>query len=235
MSKMFGRKSLVTCMTSLIVLVAYNILYFVIPFNRDLSKAAFWITYGITTFLILFNLLTVYLGIGDKQLRSRVFGVPIVQFGIRVTITQIIIDVLVMSIGNRVAIPYWIIVVIEVLLLSIFFISLIAQKAYKDTIIGMDAKEDNELFIKNFRIELDSILHLVISDAELKNNLRKLYETARYTTPVSKKCVYELEEDISYKVAVLKDAVKSADNIKATNLIGEITNLLRERKARLSV
>lgn len=35
------------------------ILYFVIPFNRDLSGVAFWISYGVTNFLILFNLLTV--------------------------------------------------------------------------------------------------------------------------------------------------------------------------------
>ena len=95
MKNKLGRFS-VTCLVSLIVLVAYNILYFVIPFNRDLSGAVFWISYGVTNFLILFNLLTVYLGFTDKSLRSRVFGIPIVTLGVYFTIIQFVADILIM-------------------------------------------------------------------------------------------------------------------------------------------
>ncbi len=233
MKNKLGRSS-VTCLVSLIVLVAYNILYFVIPFNRDLSGAAFWISYGVTNFLILFNLLTVYLGIKDKSLRSRVFGIPIVTLGVYFTIIQFVADILIMSIGNFVKIPYWVVVVFEVLLLATAFISLIARKAYKDTIITIDAKAEKEDFIKDLRIQLDTLVHASISDAQLKNNLRKLYETVKYTTPVSKKCVYEIEEDISTKVAALKKAIQDENVVKANGLIDDITNLIRERKARLS-
>ena len=232
MKNKLGRSS-VTCLVSLIVLVAYNILYFVIPFNRDLSGAAFWISYGVTNFLILFNLLTVYLGFKDKSLRSRVFGIPIVTLGVYFTIIQFVADILIMSIGNFVKIPYWVVVVFEVLLLAAAFISLIARKAYKDTIITIDTKAEED-FIKDLRIQLDTLVHVSISDAQLKNNLRKLYETVKYTTPVSKKCVYEIEEDISSKVAALKKAVQEENVIKANGLIDDITNLIRERKARLS-
>jgi len=95
-------------------------------------------------------------------------------------------------------------------------------------------KAEKEDFIKDLRIQLDTLVHVSISDAQLKNNLRKLYETVKYTPPVSKKCVYEIEEDISSKVAALKKAVQEENVVKANGLIDDITNLIRERKARLS-
>ena len=234
MKNKLGRNS-VTCLVSLIVLAAYNILYFVIPFNRDLSGAAFWISYGVTNFLILFNLFTIYLGFKDKSLRSRVFGIPIVTLGVYYTIIQFVADILIMSIGSFVKIPYWVVVVFEVLLLATAFISLIARKAYKDAIITIDTKEEKEDFIKDLRIQLDTLVHASMSDAQLRNDLRKLYETVKYTNPVSKKCVYEIEDDISTKVAALRKAVQDENVVKAKGLIDDITNLIRERKARLSV
>ena len=38
-----GKKTIVTTLILAIIMAAYNVLYFVIPYNRDLSNAAIWI------------------------------------------------------------------------------------------------------------------------------------------------------------------------------------------------
>lgn len=53
-----GKKTIVTTLILAVILAAYNVLYFVIPYNRDLSNAAMWITYGVTTFLTAFSAVT---------------------------------------------------------------------------------------------------------------------------------------------------------------------------------
>lgn len=58
-----GKKTIVTTLILAIIMAAYNVLYFVIPYNRDLSNAAIWITYGVTMFLIAFSAVTVCIGI----------------------------------------------------------------------------------------------------------------------------------------------------------------------------
>lgn len=129
-----GKKAIVTTLILAVILAAYNVLYFVIPYNRDLSNAAMWITYGVTTFLIVFSAVTVCIGIYDKELKSRVFGIPILYLGYGVLVAQFVIDIVITAVGSRFEVGAWVAAVVETLLLAFFFISLIARTAYKDTI-----------------------------------------------------------------------------------------------------
>lgn len=129
-----GKKAIVTTLILAVILAAYNVLYFVIPYNRDLSNAAMWITYGVTTFLTAFSAVTVCIGIYDKELKSRVFGIPILYLGYGVLVAQFVIDTVITAVGSRFEVGAWVAAVVETLLLAFFFISLIARTAYKDTI-----------------------------------------------------------------------------------------------------
>ncbi len=226
-----NKRAVVTTLILTVILVVYNILYFVIPFDRTVSPGSYWTTYGITMFLILFMGVVVFIGVGDKKAKSRIFGVPIIYLGYSVLITQFILDLVVMIVGNWVAIPTWVTVIIETLLLAWFFISLIKKTAYKDTIKKVDAKEYKEVYIRNLRVDLETICNMV-EEPTLKKTLERLYETAKYTDPVSSKAVVDIEDQISIKVEELKKTIYAENFDEAKLIANEIDGLLKERKLR---
>ena len=215
-----GKKAIVTTLILAVILAAYNVLYFVIPYNRDLSNAAIWITYGVTTFLIVFSAATVCIGIYDKELKSRVFGIPILYLGYGVLVAQFVIDIVIAVVGSRFEVGAWVAAVVETLLLAFFFISLIARTEYKES------------FIRELRPELKLLVDSV-NDGEVKTALNKLYETVLCTDPVSSKFVIEIEDEISEKVKALKESISAGDDVKSLNLIRETDLLVKERKLKL--
>ncbi len=226
-----NKRTIITTLILTIVLIVYNILYFVIPFDHTKSTGSYWITYGITIFLILFVGIVVYIGIGDKKEKSHIFGVPILYLGYYTLVTQIIADIIIMCVGNFIRIPSWITIVVETLLLACFFISLIKKTAYKDTIKKVDAKEYKETYIRDLRVELETVCNMV-EEPSLKKILDKLYETAKYTDPVSSRAVIDIEDQISIEVEKLKKTINLGDYENAKIIANEIDSLLKERKLR---
>lgn len=224
------KSGLITGLIILILLGVYNVLFFVIPFDFSKSAGAFWTSYGATTFLVLFMAVVVALGMAGTELKSKVFGLPIIKLGYSVLVAQLLIDLVTMSVGNFYQVPAWIVVIVEVILLAFFFVSLIARVAYKDTINKIDAKEYKESFIKELRIEMQSLYNSVKNE-NVKRNLNTLVELVRYTDPVSTKDVEPIEDEIVNKVAELKSEIENEE--KANALISSITNLIKERKMRL--
>lgn len=235
MKNRLEKKNWVSIQIISILLVAYNILFFAIPFNRELSCVAFWLTYGVTHFIAIANVFLVFLGINDRKVESRIFGIPIIQLGVAIGAIQLGLDILVMLIGNWVAFPYWLVIILEVVLLTVFGISTIVRKTYKNTIIRISSGKNNEEFIKNLRIELEQIFRALQGDAVTKRDMFRLLESARYTIALSDERVFDLEEEISQKVAELREFIEDKNFIKTEEAIYQINSLLKERKARLSM
>lgn len=224
------KSGLITGLIILILLAVYNVLFFVIPFDFSESAGAFWTSYGVTTFLAIFMVVVVALGMAGKELKSKVFGLPIIKLGYSILVAQLVIDLVTMSVGNFYEIPAWILAIVEVFLLTFFFVSLITRVAYKDTISKIDAKEYKESFIKELRIEIQSLYNSV-NNENIKRNLNILVELVRYTDPVSNKEVEAVEDEIVNKVTELKCEIENEE--KALVLISSIINLIKERKIRL--
>lgn len=227
-----GKKTIVTTLLLVVILAAYNVLYFAIPYNRDLSNAAIWITYGVTTFLIAFSAVTVCIGICDKELKSRVLGVPILYLGYGVLVAQFVVDIVITAVGSIFEIGALFAAVIETLLLAFFFVSFIARTAYKDAIKKIDEKAYKESFIRELRPELKLLVDSV-NAGEVKTALNKLYETVLYTDPVSSEFAIEIEDEISEKIKALKESLDAGDDVKSLNLIRETDLLVKERKLKL--
>ena len=225
------KRSIVTALILLVLLITYNVLYFVIPFNRAYSNGAFWVTYGFTTFLILFMAAVVFIGIGDKEIKSRVFGVPIIFLGFSTLIMQFVIDAVVMGVGNFFEIKTWIPIIVETLLLAFFFISLIARTAYKDTIRKIDAQSKKTEFIKEFRINVEAFYNELPS-GEFKKEFEKICEMVKYADPVSDKNIVEVEDSMSNEFEELKKAYGDGDIGEAKNHTKALCSLLNERKLR---
>lgn len=235
MDKGFKKKRIVSVLIVLTLLIAYNIVFFVVPFNRTLSGNSFWITYGVSHFIAVVNVFLVRLGLGDKKIESRILGIPIIQVGLFVGLIQFVLDLSVMIVGNYISIPYWITILLEVVLLVIFSISIIVRQKYRSTIIRISIGKKNEDFIKNLRIEMEQIFRSLQADAETKRAMFRLLESVKYTIALSDERVFDLEEDISQKTVNLKEYIETKDFVKAKETIIQINSLIKERKTRLSM
>ncbi|MCR5333273.1 MAG: hypothetical protein K6E11_04605 [Bacilli bacterium] len=226
------KRGIVTGLILLILLAVYNVLFFVIPFNRSYSNGSFWVTYGVTSFLIVFMAVVVFIGFHDKDIKSRVFGVPIVYLGYSALLVQLIVDGAVMAVGNFFEIKIWIAIIVETLLLAFFFISLIARTAYKDTIKKVDAQKERKAYMQDLRVQLDTLVGTNSIEA-IKPELEKLAETVRFADPVSSKASVDTEDQITVAFESLSKAVANGDVEKAQVSIAKMNRLLNERKALL--
>ena len=228
-----GKKTLITLLVLVIIAAIYNVIYFAVPWKRELSNAAFWVTYGCTWLALVFAGVVTAIAFGKKDLKSRVFGIPIFYVGYSLVILQLVIDFVVMGVGSWYEIKYWIPLIVEVLVFGVGAISVIARTAYRDEIDKMEAKaEPKKAFIKEFRIEVDTLVASNGIDA-IKPDLETLAEKVRYTDPVSSSAVTEVEDQIVNEFELLQKAINNGEVDKARNQISKVSNLLDERKARL--
>lgn len=233
MSFKIGKRAIVTGTIILILLALYNVLYFVIPFNREFSNGAFWITYGFTTFYFVFSAFIVFLGIKDKKIDSRVFGIPLIKLAIGSCIAELLIDAIVMGVGNWFTVPFWAVIIVEAIITAYVFIAVISRYALKEHISQVDSYKEKTNFIKELRAEL-GVLKNKYSSHELAKEINELYETARFTDPVSDESVETIENQITSKLETLKTQLKSGELDSSKQTIQNINDLLVERKIKVS-
>lgn len=234
MGKATNKRNIVSGLILLVILIVYNLLFFIIPFNRELSKTAYWITYAFTWFFSIAMFFIVVLGFGDKKLRSRVFGIPIVLAGTIALICQFLIDLLIMIIGNWISIKGWIPSVIEIVLFGGLALSLIVRKAYKDVIVAKDVKEeDKEAFIRALRKDMEILRAKFIPEGLIKG-IERLDDAIRYTIPASRAEVNDLEEEITDQMIQLKNELAAGDEIKAKRTIDSLISSIKERQIALT-
>lgn len=225
-----GKKAGITLAIIGLIAVVYNVIFFVVPWNNGMSVAATWITYGCTWLALIFGGVVTAVAFNKKELKSRIFGIPVHCVGYTVLLLQLLIDGVVMGVGHWFEIAFWIPTIVEVLLFALATITVIVRAANRDFIDSIDKKEVKEAYIKQLRIEVDSLVEANTIDA-IKADLVKLAETVRYTDPVSHKDVEDTEDQITVAFEELEKAVAEGDVAKAQSAIAKMNRLLNERKA----
>ena len=214
-----------------ILAVCYNILFFIIPWHREVSETSFWITYGCTWLAFLFVEITTMIAFNKKNLKSRIFGIPIHFVGYVVVIFQLVLDFVVMSVGSFYEVWWWVPTLVEVLIFGFNIIVVIARQAYRNFINKVDDdKKSKKAYITQLKMKLNLLIKSNTIDV-IKSDLEKLAETVRYTDPVSYKEIEDIEDHITIVFEELEKAIADGDIDKSKTLIIKINKLLYERTA----
>ena len=230
-----GKKTLIVLIILAVIAAIYNVIYFAVPFDRSHSNAAFWITYGCTWAALVFAGVTVAIAFNRKELKSKIFGIPVHCVGYALLLFQLLIDGVVMGVGNWYEVYYWIPLIVEVILFGLSIIAVTIRNEYRNFINRIDEKDvKKKEFIKELRVEVDSLVRANEIEA-LKPELEKLAETVKFTDPVSHSDVIDTEDQIVTEFEALQKAVVSGDTDKAKTQVEKIIALLNERKERLMV
>ena len=221
---------LILSLCSLLVLIAFNVIYFVVPFNREISNGTFWIIYGFThAFILLFWIISLYF-LKSKTRKEKFAKAQLIRNVAIFGSIQFVLCILFLIVGNFIDIPFWIPLVLEIILFTFCTILLLVRKEYSNYIVQHDmAISKGSEFISCIRKELYELSYKN-KEKELKKPLEKLCELSCYTDPISKNNSEIIEKDIICKVGQLRVSINSKNTQKSLDLIYEITHLFNQRK-----
>lgn len=210
-----------------IVLVAYNVLAFVLPFHKNLI---FIISYIFTMIAILLQIYVIqtafYKGAGVK---SKFYGFPIAKLGVIYLVIQLILGFAFMAIGSSLIIPVWIPIVLYIVILAAVMIGLIGTEAVRDAAAGQDEKQVRQTSrMREIQAKGKSLAERnTVSDA--KKDLEKLAEDLRFSDPVSNESLTEIEDKLIGCLKQIEKAVADQDSEQIKLLCKEAERVLAER------
>lgn len=209
-----------------IILAAFNLLYFVIPFPKT---PAGWVCYGAATLAIVVSCVIAFIAFfKNNSLRSKVYGISIFKVGVSYLVAQFTLTFTILSIGFGVTVAPWIPLAISGVNLAYVLIGVIAADNVRDHIERQqDIVAANTKQMKTFRIDLSGIADKC-GDAELKKSVSALADDFRYSDPVSCEELSEIENQLKSQVKILAELV-NGDSEQAALKINEIKVLLADR------
>ena len=214
-----------------IILAVYNVVAFVIPFNRG---GGFWSGYG---FSMLALVLTAGVGIYafDKEgWKSKFYRIPLISVVWSYLIIQLILGFVQMGL-DLIPIPFQYGIAVNAILLGACLVGLIAVNATKDEIERIDAKIKEKVFyIKSLQVDIEGLVDKV-ADESVKKKLKDLVETIKYSDPMSTPRLVAIENKIEVKVAALAESAGNVDGDATKVLCTELQQLFAERNRKSKI
>lgn len=214
-----------------IVLAVFNVVTFVIPVTVNINKftPSFWIAYAFITLVFIGNLICSLLFFKEEN-KSKVFlNIPIINLAYSALIVSLIVGAVAMAVPQ---IPYWICVIVDVLVIAFYAIAIVKATAAADIVNDVEQKvKVKTLFIKSLTTDADSLMSRASSD-EMKAEAKKVYEAIRYSDPMSNDALANIENQIQNEFYVFADAVKNNDIDLAKSASYEFVILINNRNSK---
>lgn len=227
MSMKLDKKSKSIIAIYAIILVVYMLTFLVIPFNKI---AASWISFAFTIIAIVSSLFVFNVAFNTKEtIVSKIYGYPIFRVGAVYALSQLVLGIIICAIAAFAAVPYWVALLLSIILLGAAAIGVIATDNTRDLVEHVDevtaADTENAT---HFQINIAGIVDRC-EDSALKEELQKLNEAFRFSDPVSNLHTKESEEKIGILLDELKVFVENNNSDEAAAHVKKIFNALAER------
>lgn len=208
-----------------IVLAAYLLLAFVIPFAKT---AVFWLALAFTLAAFGVQLYVLKLSFTKgRDVRSKFYGFPIARIGVVYLIVQIGLSFLFMAIAKLCAV--WVAVIVFALLLAAAAIGIIAADAMRDEVERQDAQLKADVRAMRALQSRAAALVSRCEDAALKSDAQKLSDAFRYSDPVTNGATKGAEHELSACMDELERAMLEHDSESAKILMKRTAAQLAER------
>lgn len=212
-----------------IALMVFNVITFVVA-NETIGLtsvgSSFWIGYAFITIAFIGNLICSFLFFKEENKSKMFLNIPIIQLAYSALIGSLIVGAVAMAVPQ---IPYWIGVIVDVLVLAFYVIAIVKAKAAVDIVHDIEQKvKVQTFFIKVLTVDADSLMARAKSD-EMKAETKKVYEAIRYSDPMSNDALASIENQIQNEFNAFADAVKNNDIDLAKSSSNELVILINDR------
>ena len=209
-----------------IMLITYSLLVFTIAGE---TTTRLWVCYGFT--LLAFVFLAVVVTIGFSKNTDSFIRLPLPIFGAVYLGIQVVLGCVLMALplNNTVA------VVIQVLPLAVCLILVISSVMTHVRTEAIDRETGRKVF--NIRALTEDVqAHIgAVDDPLLRKKLNTLYETIRYSDPMSQPSLVPLEQRIEEQIALLSLHIKNSTGGNISDACETIMQLMDERNRKCRI
>jgi len=214
-----------------IIMAVYNVVVFVIPFNRG---GGFWTGYGFSMLALLLTAGIGYYTFDKEGWLSKFYRIPLISVVWRYLFIQLIISLIQMTL-DFIPIQYRYMIALNTVILGACLVGLITINITREEIERIGAKiKEKVFFIKSLQVDVEGLIDKV-TDESVKKTLKDLCETIRYSDPMSSPQLAAIENKIEAKAAVLAEAVENADGAVIKVLCNELQQLFAERNRKCKI
>ena len=205
----------------------YLIAFVIIPFPKN---AASWISFVFTLISFVLSLgVSLHVFGKEDEMTSKFYGFPIFKIAYMYPLIQFVVGVIICLIAAFVAVPYWVALILSLIILGVSAIGVIATDNARDIVEENEAEVERVTkATKIFNLNIASVLDLC-TEPSVKIELEKLAESFRFSDPVSSDATEDIESTIMEKLENLKISISSSDSDENIAKITELKNLLAER------
>lgn len=212
-----------------IALVVFNVITFVVT-NETVGLSSvgssFWVGYAFVTIVFIGNLICSLIFFKEENKGKVFLNIPIINFAYSALIVSLIVGAVAMAVPQ---IPYWIGIIVDVLVLAFYAIAIVKASAAANIVNGVEQKvKAQTFFVKSLTVDADSLMARAKSD-EMKAETKKVYEAIRYSDPMSNDALIDVEQRIKEKLDALTDAVIADDLVSTETCTKQIITLITER------
>lgn len=219
----------------LIALVVFNVITFVTPSEiAGISKftGAFWAGYIFITLAFIGQLVCAYKAFKAENLKKLFYNIPLISISYTGLVVMLVVGIICMAIP---VVPYWIGVIVCVLVFAFSAISVIKAGVVADVVSEIDEKvKVTTQFIKLLTADAEHLMS-ISKNAELKAEAKKVYEAIRYSDPMANDALIDVEGQIQSEFTFFSQAIKSEDLELAKSVSDGLLNLIDSRDKKCKV
>ena len=219
-----------------VLLAIYNLTVFlvkpIVPGYVINYDARFWISWGVIIATFIGQLICAKIAFDSKNNDKLFLNISLITQSYTTLIVATIVGSILMLIPDC---PAWISAIVCAVVLGFRVISIVKAKAAADIVSDIDDKvKANTLFIKSLTVDAEGLVARAQTE-EIKAECKKVYETVRYSDPMSYEMLASAEAQITIKFTDLVSAV-NLNNIEAVKALARDVVILideRNKKCRL--
>lgn len=212
-----------------LLFVVYNVIIFML--FKELT-VVFWVSYVFMGIAFAVQITSMMLSFKSTDVETIFHGIPLASLSFYYLLAELFcsfVFMLFQGAGVKAAI------IIQLLLLAAFVIIAIIALMARDAVQDVNKKiKENVSFIKSINVDLE-MLKEHCSDAALKECLRKLTETVKYSDPMTNASVADVEQRIMQKLSETRVYCDSAKIEDAKNACTDLELLFIERNKKLYI
>lgn len=218
-----------------IALTVFNVIVFLVAGNTVGLKnvgTSFWIAYAFITLVFIGNLGCSFTFFKEENRNKTLLKLSVMHYAFGALFASLIVGAIAMTVP---AIPYWVGIIVDVLILAFYAIAIVKSVAAADIINTVEHKvKEKTAYIRMLTVDAESLISRAKSD-ETKALAKKVYEAIRYSDPMSVPELVEFEERIEREFSAFVDSIKNNDIELATASAEEVINLVDERNNKVKL
>ena len=132
-------------------------------------------------------------------------------------------------------IPYWVGIVVDAVILAVYAIAIVQANTAADVVSDIDdCVKAQTFFIHSLTADAQTLMSFAQSD-DVQTECKKVYESIRYSDPMSNDALAEIESQIQNEFNTFDDAVKKDNTELVKNSANKIIALMNKRNSKCKV